>query len=253
MFVGYGLAEAGVGLTMTAPGTEDDTVGYLLPGIKAKLWDEDEECFHEIDGKEHTGVLFVSTPSLSCGRLDDEVLFELDDIDGEKYLNTHDLFRVSEDGALYCLGRMSRFYMNSEGVRFEAGLVERAVSAQKGIKSCALAPEYNKKIHDTVPVLYVETERRGMVGGYRIVKDALENAYITDGLIEKTALPVRCVLTDDIPRNAMGKVDVHHIREKGVRGFTYETEGAYDDGKLKEIKLKPASSGFDGMGCDCMA
>ena len=252
VLVGYGLAEAGVGLTLTAPDSGDDSVGYLLPGIKAKLWDEDRECFHEIDGKEHTGVLFVSTPSVSCGRLDDKVLFELDEIDGEQYLNTHDLFRVSEDGALYCMGRMSKFFMNSEGVRFEAGLVERAVSAQKGIKSCALAPDYNKKIHDTVPVLYVETERPG-IRGYRIVREALEKAYITEGLIKKTALPVRCVLTDDIPRNATGKVDVHQIREKGVSGFTCEVEGVYADEELKEINLKPACSGFDGMACDCMA
>lgn len=252
ILVGYGLSEAGVGLTLTDPGSEDDSVGYLLPGVKAKFLDEDTGCFHEIDGKEHTGVLFVSTPSLSCGRLEDDVLFELDDIDGEKYLNTHDLFYVKEDGALYYLGRMNRFFLNSEGVRFDAGLVERAMSAQKGIKGCGLAPQFNKTTHDTEPVLYVETDRPGICG-YRIVKDALEEAYIRDGLIDKTELPVRCVITGDIPRNAAGKVDVRKITEGRIYGSAYSIKGIYEDGRLKTIEMEPCDMSPDSPGCECFA
>ena len=252
VLVGYGLSEAGVGLTLTDPVREDDSVGYLLPGVKAKFLDEDTGCFHETDGKEHTGVLFVSTPSLSCGRLDDDVLFELDEIDGEKYLNTHDLFSVSEDGALYYLGRMNRFFLNREGVRFDAGLIERAVSAQKGIKSCGLAPQYNKMIHDTEPVLYVETERPGFCG-YRIVKDALEEAYIGGGLVDKTELPVRCVITGDIPRNINGKVDVRRITEGTIYGYTYTIEGTFEDGLLKAIEMIPGDTRPDNPGCECFA
>ncbi|MBR4797649.1 MAG: AMP-binding protein, partial [Oscillospiraceae bacterium] len=249
---GYGLAEAGVGCTLTEPGSESESVGYLLPGIKAKLWDEDGKCFHDIDGKAHKGVLYLSTPSLSCGRLDDEVLFEFDEIDGEKYLNTHDLFTVAEDGELYYIGRANKFFVNNEGVRFDAGLVERAVSAQKGIGSCGLAPEYDKSLHDTIPVLYVTISGTSR-GGRRILKDALEKAYISEGLIEKTALPSKCVITDDIPRTMTGKVDVHRITEGNVRGDKYKTEGIFEAGKLVSIDLTEDDDMPYGMGCDMFA
>ena len=252
ILVGYGLSEAGVGLTLTDSGSEDDSVGYLLPGVKAKFFDEDTGRFNEIDGKEYTGVLFVSTPSLSCGCLDDDVLFELDDIAGEKYLNTNDLFNVKEDGALYYLGRANRFFLDSEGVRFDAGLVERAMSAQKGIKGCGLAPQFNKTTHDTEPVLYVETDRPGICG-YRIVKDALEEAYIRDGLIDKTELPVRCVITGDIPRNMNGKVDVRKITEGRIYGSAYSIEGIYEGGRLKAIEMEPCDMAPDSPGCECFA
>lgn len=247
--IGYGMAEAGVGCTLSDPQSDDESVGYLLSGLKAKLWDEDEKRFHDIDGAAHTGVLYLSSPSLSSGRLDGELLFELDEIDGEKYLNTHDLFRVREDGALYYLGRENRFFVNQQGVRFNAGLVERAVSAQKGIKGCGVAPVMNKKIHDTEPVLYAETDRPG-TGGYRVVARALEQAYITDGLIEKSALPARCVLTDAIPRNMTGKVDVHKILDGRVYGLSYKVEGVYENEKLKEIKLIPEDPRANAYACD---
>lgn len=252
VLVGYGLSEAGVGLTLSDPKSNDESVGYLLPGVKARLWDEDKACFHDIDGSAHTGVLYISTPSLSGGRLDDEVIFELDEIEGEKYLNTHDLFNVREDGACYYLGRMNKFFVNEEGIRFDAGLIERAVSAQKGIKNCGLAPVFDKKIHDTIPVLYVETTRPGR-GGYSIVRNALAQAYITDGLIEKTRLPERCVITDRIPRTETGKVDVHQITDGKVRGSTYKVEGIFEDDELSGIELEPMDDTGFGTACDWLA
>ena len=252
LLTGYGLVEAAVGCTLSDPDSENESVGYLLPDVKAKLRDEDAGCFHDLDGKAHTGVLYLSTPSLSCGKLDGEVLFELDEIDGEKYLNTHDLFTAAEDGELSCIGRANKFFVNNEGVRFDAGLVERAVSAQKGIGSCGLAPGYDKLLHDTIPVLYVTLSGNAR-GGRRTLKEALEKAYIDEGLIEKTSLPSKCVITDDIPRTMTGKVDVHSITEGNVSGDTYKTEGVFEAGKLVRIELTPVYDGICGMGCDMLS
>ena len=250
ILIGYGMTEAGCGITQTDSDAKGDSVGYLMPGMKAKFRNEDDKCFYEPDGREHTGVLYVSAPALSSGRLDGEVLFELDEIDGEKYLNTNDLFTIREDGEMCYIGRANRFFINEEGVRFDTGLIERALSAQKGINSCGFVPEYNKMTHDTEPVLYVETSRGGR-GGYRLIKDALEQVYIRDGLIGKSALPLRCVLTDDIPRNASGKVDVHQITEGNVHGLSYKVEGVYENEELRGIELIPGGAGPAYLGCDC--
>ena len=150
---------------------------------------------------------------------------------------------------IICIGRANRFFINEKGVKFDAGLIERAVAAQKGIRSCGLVAEYNKQIHDTEPALYVETNRPGM-SGYRIIKDALEQVYIKEGLIRKTALPVRCVLTGHIPRNAGGKVDIHQIKEGNVHGLSYRVKGIYENRKLKGIELIPGGYDPAQIGCD---
>ena len=102
-------------------------------------------------------MLFISSPTMSTGKLDDTVFFRLDEIDGELYFNSNDKVRVNEDGSMTCIGRSNQFFVNNEGVRFDAGLVENAVSSQPGIAACGLAPEFHKTLHDNVPILYVAT------------------------------------------------------------------------------------------------
>ncbi len=250
IMIGYGMTETGCGITKTGPDAIGDSVGYLLPGMKAKFWNEDDKCFYEADSKEHTGVLYISTPSLSSGCLDGEVLFELDEIDGEKYLNTNDLFTIRKDGEMCYIGRANRFFINEEGVKFDTGIIERALMSQKGMNGCAFVPEYNKMTHDNAPVLYVETSRGGL-GGYRLIKDALEQVYTRDGLVARSALPVRCVLTDAIPRNASGKVDIHQMTKGEVHGLSYRIEGVYESEELKGIELIPGGAGSTYLGCDC--
>ena len=38
---------------------------------------------------------------------------------------------------------MNKYFVNNEGVKFDAGLVETALSESPGIKKCALAPVYD--------------------------------------------------------------------------------------------------------------
>ena len=246
--VGYGLSEAGGAVILADPERKDEAIGYPMDGIKIKLYDEDEKKFYDLSDGPHTGVMFINNPSVSCGRIDDNVIFELEDIDGEKYLNTYDLVTVGEDGALYYTGRMNKFFVNNKGVRFDAGLVERAVSAQPGIESCGMVPGYQKLLRDTVPVLYVKPVMPAERAKHAVI-EALKGAFITEGAIRETNLPSECVITDEIPYNASGKVDVHQIATENVDGYRYNVIPVRKDGVLKDIRLvKYARSYFTERG-----
>ena len=165
------------------------------------------------------------------------VLFELTGIDGEKYLNTYDLVETREDGAFYFVGRMNKFFVNNSGVRFDAGLVERAVAARPGIEGCGIAPRFSRTIRDTVPSMYVQTSEKG--GRARdMVRDALKAAYIDDDLFKDTYLPFEVTITDEIPYNDGGKVDIYRITTGGVRGHKYGIVPVTEDGVLKDIRLE---------------
>ena len=72
--------------------------------------------------------MYINSPALSSGEIDGETFFELEDIDGKPYVCTYDQVQVNENGSLTFLGRMDRFYINNDGVRFDAGLVETLCS-----------------------------------------------------------------------------------------------------------------------------
>ena len=239
--IGYGLTEIGGACIIASPDRDDDAIGYPMSGVKVRIFDENEEKYYDLEDGARTGVMFLSSPSLSSGRIDDTVFFKLDEIDGETYLNTYDLVRVNEDGSLNCVGRMNKYFVNNEGIRFDAGLVETAVSAQPDITGCGLAPGYYKAIHDTIPVLYVQTRVTGAKAP-DIVRKALYNVFIHDNKIAETNLPGQCVITDSIPLTTTGKVDVYKIVNSNVKGTRYKVEPVRKQGKLTDIQLIPVSA-----------
>lgn len=233
--IGYGLSEAG-GACIVAPGDrDDDAMGYPLPGVKVKVLDEADGVHYDLADGPRTGVLFIGSPSVSSGRIDGKSYFHIDEIEGEPYLNTFDLVRVNEDGSLTHAGRMDRYFVNNEGIRFDAGLVEGAISGQPQIRACAVAPHYDKTIHDTVPVLYVQVDRSGRAA-LDVVRDALVKVFVQDGAFQRSNLPAQCVVMDAIPRNAMGKVDVLAV-QSGGKGTRFLVSPVRRDGRLVDVRL----------------
>ena len=239
---GYGLSELGGACLIAGSDREDDAIGYPMPNVKIKIYSEDEEKFYDISDGPRTGVLFVSSPAMSNGRIDDMVCFELERIDGDDYYNSNDLVRVNEDGSLTCIGRSNKYFVNNAGVRFNAGLVETAITAQPGIRACGLTPEFQKFIHDNVPVLYVETsgdKSEELV----VLRKALVQVFITDGKLAETNLPSQCVLTDSIPLNAGGKVDAKKLASGTVKGRRFHVKPVKLNEQTVDIILIPASEG----------
>ena len=179
---------------------------------------------------------------MSSGRLGDTVFFELESIDGEEYFNTNDLVRVNEDGSMTCIGRSNQFFVNNEGVRFDAGLVQNAVSSQPGIVACGVVPELHKTLHDNIPVLYVQTTVGG-TAALAILRKALKQVFIKDDVLADTNMPGQCVLTENIPLNSSGKVDTRKIASGSVTGNRFSVKPVKMDGKLKDILLIKAAEG----------
>lgn len=233
---GYGLTEAGAACILAPPERDDDAIGYPMPGIKVKIYDEDDGRFYNIEDGPRTGGLYLSGVSVSSGRIDDKVYFETEDIDGEPYLCTYDLVRVNEDGSLTQLGRMNRFFINDEGSRFESGIVENVMASCHGIKECAVVPEYSKAVHDTVPILYITAEGKGTAAEQN-AKEAISHTFIDDNLTSSMNLPEAVIITDQLPHNPNGKVDVYTIMEDGTEGERYRIEAVREGDGLKKIQL----------------
>ncbi len=239
---GYGLSELGGACIVCPSSRDDDAIGYLIPGFKAKIFVEEEKRYYDISEGPRTGVLLLSSPTMSEGKLDDTVFFELEEVDGEKYFNSHDLVRVDKDGCMTCIGRSNNYFVNNAGVRFDAGLVETAVTKQPGIRFCGLAPEFHKVLHDNIPILYVEMKEHG-ADELETLRKALIQVFINDELISDTNLPSQVVLVESMPLNSNGKVDAKMLKSGTVTGARYSIKPAHIDDKLVDIMLVPAAEG----------
>ncbi|MCR5233680.1 MAG: acyl--CoA ligase [Lachnospiraceae bacterium] len=249
---GYGLSEAGGACILPDPRMETaDTIGKPLPGVEVRLYDDIDGKFYTLGDGPRTGGLYISSDFISSGRIGDKVFFEREEIDGRPYICTFDLVSTPGDGTLTYAGRMNRFFANNEGIDFNAGVIETAVSKQEGIEACAIVPKYDKKIYDTIPVLYVQAKGMG-ARARRTVRNALLEAFGDHKQFSPNRLPRECVITDSIPFNATGKVDVNLITKGYIDGKVYTVESICKDGRLKNIEFEPKQeeSRDNGLGCD---
>ncbi len=234
--IGYGLAETGGAVILTEPGCEDDSIGYPLPGVEVRIYDEADAAYHTLEEGPVRGGLYIHSRTSSSGTIDETVFFEPVMIEGKPYICTYDLVEVNPNGSLTCCGRMNRYFVNNEGIRFDAGLVEDALNRSGQFRDCVIVPSYDKLIHDTVPVLYVESGEDPQECA-EAVRRALIEVFIREDTISRTNLPAQCRITRNLPRTATGKVAVSEITDTNLKTKRYVIKPIRENGQLTDIRL----------------
>lgn len=231
---GYGMAETGGAQLIVPEGYDGDILGFPSPKENYLIEDDTDGRFYTADDGCRTGVLYITSDSMALNVLDGEKLFDYTQIEGRNFVCTNDRVRVNEDGSLSYAGRSDRYFANNEGIRFDAGLVEAELMKQPGIRQCAVVPVLDKRIHDTVPVLYVVPVKEDEAAAAD-VKTALEEVYFAGGLLEKTALPTQFRLVETIPLDDRGKIDLYRITRERINGAAYDIVPVLEGGRTTGI------------------
>ena len=111
------------------------------------------------------------------------------------------------------------------------------MSAHPAIKQCAVVPILDKRIHDTVPVLYVVPAETGAQAA-ETVRKALTDVYVRDRKVTAENLPTQFVLVDEIPLNANGKLDIFQITRERIGGDAYNLVPVMDGDTLSDIRTE---------------
>ncbi|OTA95473.1 hypothetical protein M434DRAFT_69317 [Hypoxylon sp. CO27-5] len=111
-------------------------VGVVAPGARIRVWDRDNE---KVAVRDQPGELHVSSDSLIEGYLGGvhaSSFFE--DVDGNHWMNTGDIARVTRDGLVYILGRSKDAIMRLGRAIMPAAL-ESCVEKYIGTQACIVA------------------------------------------------------------------------------------------------------------------
>ena len=235
---GYGLSELGGASCLSSPDLDDETVGYPLPGVNVRLYDEEKECFFAPGKDGGEGVLYLNAPSMATTKLDGKDVIKVEIIDRKPYVCTNDLVHVDPDGRSIYLGRANRFFMREEGRKYESGRVETELSRLEDIEGCAIVPVYYKIQHDTIPMLCVKT-MDGAGEPKDVVLKVLRRAFIEDQTLPEDDIPSRVMLAEDLPRNSNGKIDLYQLNQGHVSGDVYTVDLVHVDDKLTDLILTP--------------
>lgn len=241
---GYGLSELGGACCLSTPDLDDESIGYALPGITIRLFDEDKEKFFSPKNKGGEGVLYLTSPSMAASTLDGEEVIKVEIIEGKPYVCTNDLVRMDPDGRINYLGRANRFFMRDEGRKYESGRVETTFSRLEDIESCAIVPVYYKIQHDTIPMLCVKL--RDEAGEpLEVIRKALCRVFIEEKTLPEDDIPSRVMLAESLPRNSNGKIDLYKLNKGEVSGDVYTVEPVHTQDQLSDFAFPPCQ---DEMG-----
>jgi malonyl-CoA/methylmalonyl-CoA synthetase len=186
----YGMSEAVIITSNPLDGERiPGSVGYRLPGVELR-----------IGGSEETGVIEIRGPSVFSGywRMPEKTAEEFT-VDG--FFITGDVGRQDPDGRVWISGRAKDLII-SGGYNVYPKEIELVLDGLPGVTESAVVgvphPDFGEAV---VAVVIGQGDEGEMIAQCRF-------------LLAPYKAPKRIVFVDDLPRNAMGKVQKNLLRDR---------------------------------------
>jgi malonyl-CoA/methylmalonyl-CoA synthetase len=196
----YGMTETNMNTSNPYDGDRvPGAVGFPLPGVSLRV--TDPETGTDL-GREHIGMIEVKGANVFKGywRMPEKTKSEFRD-DG--FFITGDLGKIDERGYVHIVGR-GKDLVISGGFNVYPKEVEDEIDAMPGVVESAVIGVPHQDFGEGV--IAVVVAQKGASLDEKSVIGALE------GRLAKFKMPKRVIFVDDLPRNAMGKVQKNILR-----------------------------------------
>ena len=202
----YGMTETNMNTSNPYEGDRvPGAVGHALPGVSVRV--TDPETGKQVS-RESIGMIEVKGPNVFKGywRMPEKTKAEFRD-DG--FFITGDLGKIDGAGYVHILGR-GKDLVISGGFNVYPKEIESEIDAMPGVIEAAVIGVPHADFGEGVTAVVVCDKNAG------VDEAAVLNAL--DGRLAKFKMPKRVIFVDELPRNAMGKVQKNILRDtyKGI-------------------------------------
>jgi malonyl-CoA/methylmalonyl-CoA synthetase len=198
----YGMTETGMLTSNPLEGERrGGTVGLPLPGVQVRVVDENNRAL----AAGEVGNVQVKGDNVLAGywRMPEK---DKDEFTADRYFRTGDVGVFSADGYLSIVGR-SKDLIITGGFNVYPKEIELAIDEMPGVLESAVVGVPHADFGEAVTAVVVS--RRGMA--------APSESDVIASLKSRLAnfkIPKRVVFLDELPRNAMGKVQKNELRKR---------------------------------------
>jgi malonyl-CoA/methylmalonyl-CoA synthetase len=197
----YGMTETNMNTSNPYDGERiAGAVGHPLPGVSVRV--TDPETGKEL-AREAIGVIEVKGPNVFKGywRMPEKTKSEFRD-DG--FFITGDLGKIDAKGYVHILGR-GKDLVISGGFNVYPKEIESEIDAMPGVIESAVIGVPHADFGEGVTAVLV-CDKGAKVDEASVLKQL-------DGRLAKFKMPKRVIVVDELPRNAMGKVQKNILRD----------------------------------------
>ena len=217
---GYGSTEVAGAIATTIINDEyedNEYTGVLLPGTKYKLMNIETG---KIDDSINEGELLISDPAMLIEYLNNEEANKNNilEIDGDRYFNMGDIFKIDEKERLHFKGRIKRVMMRPDGHTVHALPIEEVLENSGYVDQCCVVGLKSNYGTGTIPTAFVK------------LKEEMQESEDLVQVLDKLALKelsernraLAYVFVDNIPKTLMDKIDYKKLEQ-----FKFEDLNAY--------------------------
>jgi malonyl-CoA/methylmalonyl-CoA synthetase len=197
----YGMTETNMNTSNPYDGERvPGAVGHPLPGVSLRV--TDPETGKEL-GRETIGMIEVRGPNVFKGywRMPEKTKAEFRD-DG--FFITGDLGKIDDKGYVHILGR-GKDLVISGGFNVYPKEIESEIDAMPGVIETAVIGVPHADFGEGVTAVVV-CDKNADLSEASVLK-------ALDGRLAKFKMPKRVIVVDELPRNAMGKVQKNILRD----------------------------------------
>jgi malonyl-CoA/methylmalonyl-CoA synthetase len=197
----YGMTETNMNTSNPYDGERvPGAVGHALPGVSVRVTDPETG---KTLGPELIGMIEVKGPNVFKGywRMPDKTKAEFRD-DG--FFITGDLGKIDAKGYVHILGR-GKDLVISGGFNVYPKEIESEIDAMPGVIEAAVIGVPHADFGEGVTAVVVCDQNAGV--------DEAAVLKALDGRLAKFKMPKRVIFVDELPRNAMGKVQKNILRD----------------------------------------
>ncbi len=197
----YGMTETNMNTSNPYEGERvPGAVGHALPGVSVRVTDPETG---KTLGPETIGMIEVKGPNVFKGywRMPEKTKAEFRD-DG--FFITGDLGKIDSAGYVHILGR-GKDLVISGGFNVYPKEIESEIDAMPGVIEAAVIGVPHADFGEGVTAVVVCDKNAGV--------DEAAVLKALDGRLAKFKMPKRVIIVDELPRNAMGKVQKNILRE----------------------------------------
>jgi malonyl-CoA/methylmalonyl-CoA synthetase len=198
----YGMTETNMNTSNPYDGERvPGAVGHALPGVSVRVTDPETG---KTLGPEHIGMIEVKGPNVFKGywRMPEKTRSEFRD-DG--FFITGDLGKIDGTGYVHILGR-GKDLVISGGFNVYPKEIESEIDAMPGVIETAVIGVPHADFGEGVTAVVVCNKNAGV--------DEASVLKALDGRLAKFKMPKRVFIVDELPRNAMGKVQKNILRDR---------------------------------------
>jgi malonyl-CoA/methylmalonyl-CoA synthetase len=205
----YGMTETNMNVSNPYDGERRaGTVGFPLPGVEIRITDESGEPI----APGTVGMIEIAGPNVFAGywNLPDKTAEEF----RGRFFVSGDLGMIDEDGYLHIVGR-GKDLIISGGLNVYPAEVETTIDELPGVRESAVIgvphPDFGEAVVAVIAMM------PGAAGDAAAIEADLR------GKLARFKQPKAIVFDDELPRNAMGKIQKTVLRERYANLFSVAT------------------------------